>query len=51
MYEGPKRYYRVRWRKPHTFTMVDISATPYPDCTVADPRGETYPNLLESDLR
>jgi hypothetical protein len=51
LYEGPKRYYRVRWRNPYRFTMVGISETPYPDCTVADSRGETYPNLLETDLR
>ena len=51
LYEGPKRYYRVRWRNPYSFTMVDISDTAYPDCTVADSRGETYPNLLDSDLR
>ncbi len=51
LYEGPKRYFRVRWRSPYNFAMVDISETPYPDCTVSDPRGETYPNLLGSDLR
>ena len=50
LYEGPKRYFRVRWLNPYSFTMVDISETPYPDCTVADSRGETYPNLLDSDL-
>jgi hypothetical protein len=51
LYEGPKRYYRVRWRNPSSFTMVGISETPYPDCTVNDSRGETYPNLLDSTLR
>jgi hypothetical protein len=51
LYEGPKRYYRVRWKHPYSFTMVDISETPYPDCTVADRRGEMYPNLLDTDLR
>jgi len=51
LYERPTRYYRVRWRNPFTFTMVDISETPYPDCTVADSRGETYPNLLDSEPR
>jgi hypothetical protein len=35
-FEGPKRYYRVRWQKPDSFTMVDVSEKPYPDCTVAD---------------
>jgi hypothetical protein len=51
LYEGPKRYFRVRWRNPYSFTMVDISERPYPDCTVADSRGEMYTNLLDSDLR
>jgi hypothetical protein len=50
LYELPQRYFRVRWRNPYRFTMVDVSATPYPDCTVADPRGETYSNLLDSDF-
>jgi hypothetical protein len=45
LFEGPKRYYRVRWRDLATFTMVGISETPYPDCTVSDSRGDTYPNL------
>ena len=47
MYEGPTRYYRVRWLNPYRFTMVEISETPYPDCTVADSRGETYPDRLD----
>lgn len=51
LYEGPRRYFRVRWRSPYSFTMVDISDRPHPDCTVADSRGETYTNLLGSDLR
>ena len=51
LYERPKSYYRVRWRNPYTFTIVGISETPYPDCTVADSRGEIYPNLLDSEPR
>lgn len=51
LYEGPKRYFRVRWRSPYRFTMVGIGDTPYPDCTVADSRGEMYTDLLDSDLR
>jgi hypothetical protein len=46
LFEGPKRYYRVRWRDPFSFAMVAISETPYPDCTLSDNRGETYPSLL-----
>jgi hypothetical protein len=51
LYERPKRYYRVRWGNPYSFTMIDISETPYPDCTVLDSRGETYSNLRDTDLR
>lgn len=51
LYEGPKKFYRVRWRDPYSFTMVDISDTPYPDCTAPDSRGETYRNVFDSDLR
>jgi hypothetical protein len=46
LFEGPKRYYRVRWREPYTFTMVSISDTPYPDCAVRDPKADVYPKLL-----
>ena len=45
LYEGPKRYFRVRWQNPDSFTLVDISETPYPDCTVPDSRGEVAPCL------
>ena len=48
LFEGPKRYYRVRWQAPYTFAMVAVSETPYPDCTELDSRGETYPKLLTS---
>jgi hypothetical protein len=48
--DGPMRYYRVRWEPPLHFTMVEISETPFPDCTVADPRSEVYPPLLDRDL-
>lgn len=47
LYERPKRYFRVRWRSPYRFTLIDISDAPYPDCTVADPRGDTYPERLD----
>lgn len=47
LYEGPKRYFRVRWQAPYSFIMVGISETAYPDCTVADSRGETYTNILQ----
>ena len=51
MYERPVRYYRVRWREPLTFSMVETSDQPFPDCTVADSRGVTYPAVLHGDLR
>jgi hypothetical protein len=50
MFEGPKRYYRVRSKAPLTYTMAAVSETPYPDCTMADPRAEIEPNVL-SDVR
>jgi hypothetical protein len=46
-YNEPKRYYRVRWQEPYSFTMVGVSETPYPDCTVADPQGDAYPRLFQ----
>jgi hypothetical protein len=49
LFRGPTRYYRVRWEAPYRFAMVDISDAPYPDCTVADPRGDAYPDLLRAD--
>ena len=33
---------------PYSFTLVDISDTPYPDCTVADSRGEVYTDVLDT---
>jgi len=50
LYEGPKRYYLVRWQRPYRFAVVDISEKPYADCSVKDSRGETYPNVFD-DLR
>jgi hypothetical protein len=47
LYDRPKRYFRVRWKDPYTFTMVGISEMPYPDCTVQDGRGEAYPKLFQ----
>jgi hypothetical protein len=48
-YDEPKRYYRVRWQGPFSFTMIDVSETPYPDCTIADPQGDAYPQLFNGD--
>jgi hypothetical protein len=48
--DGPMRYYRVRWEVPFRFTMVDISETPFQDCTLQDPRSEVYPPFLDRDL-
>jgi hypothetical protein len=51
LFESPTRYYRVRWRSPLTFTMVDVSETPYPDCTIPDSRADGLPDILRTDLR
>jgi len=46
LYQGPKRYYRVRWRQPLQFAVVDISDMPFTDCTIPDGRGEVYPKIF-----
>jgi hypothetical protein len=46
LYEKPKRYFRVRWQDSYRFTVVDVSEKPFPDCTLEDDRGESYPDLL-----
>src|SRR5262249_44710776 len=51
LYERPMRYFRVRWRDPLAFTVVDISEKPYPDCTVMDDRADAYPDVLASAWR
>jgi hypothetical protein len=50
LFEKPKRYFRVRWRNPFNFSMVEISEKPFPDCTVPDSRSETFPSLLNDDI-
>jgi hypothetical protein len=50
VFEGPLRYYRVRWEAPFRFTMMEISESAFPDCTIADPRSEAYPPFLDRDL-
>jgi hypothetical protein len=44
--EAPKYYYRVRWREPYRFTMVEISENPFPDCSTPDPKGDQHPDLF-----
>jgi hypothetical protein len=46
LFEKEKRYYRVRWRQPWTFSMVAVSKQPFPDCTVRDARADVHPPLL-----
>jgi len=46
-HEGPKSYYLVRWTPPYKFTMMDIKDRPFPDCTVADPKGDHHPALFD----
>jgi hypothetical protein len=50
LFEGPRRYYLVRWRAPLSFTLAGVSETPYPDCTTPDSRGDAYPDIFGSDL-
>jgi hypothetical protein len=46
LFEGPKKYYRVRWDPPFSFTLLGTSDKPYADCTGFDPRSETYVDIL-----
>ena len=46
LFEGPKRYYRVRWTAPFSFELVSTSETPYPDCLEIDSRSDVYPDIL-----
>ena len=45
--DGPKTYYLVRFKEPYYFTMAGISDRPYPDCTIADPKGDEHLPLFE----
>jgi len=51
LFEGPKRYYRVRWRRPFGFALISVSETPYADCTTMDERADAYPDILHGNLR
>jgi len=42
----PDRYFLVRWRPPYHFTMVDVSATPWPRCTEKDPDADAWRTLF-----
>ena len=44
-------YYRVRWKQPLTFTMVDVSDKPFADCTAPDTRADEVSNLITGQLR
>ena len=39
-------YFRVRWRPPYEFRMVDVSDKPSPDCTEEDRRADDRNRLL-----
>ena len=46
LHEAPKTYYRVRFKEPYHFTMVEVSDNPFPDCTTADPKGDEHLKLF-----
>ena len=50
LFEGPKRYYLVRWREPFSFMLAGVSETPYAGCTQPDSRGDSYPDILRRDV-
>lgn len=47
LHEGPKTYYLVRFKEPYHFTMAGVSDRPYPDCTIADPKGDEHLPLFD----
>jgi len=47
LHEGPKTYYLVRFKEPYYFTMAGVSDRPYPDCTIADPKGDEHLPLFD----
>ena len=49
LFEGPKRYYLVRWGEPFRFTLAGVSETPYVGCTQPDSKGDSYPDILRRD--
>jgi len=46
LHEGPKTYYRVRFKEPLSFTMVEVSDKPLPDCSIPDPKGDEHLKLF-----
>jgi hypothetical protein len=48
-HEGPKTYYLVRWTPPYKFTLMDVKDRPFPDCTIADPKGDQHPELFDQN--
>jgi hypothetical protein len=46
-HEGPKTYYRVRFKEPYHFTMAEVSDKPFADCTVRDPKGDEHLRLFQ----
>lgn len=49
LHEAPKLYYLVRWRQPYNFSMVGISDSPNPDCTIPDATGDGHPELFREN--
>jgi hypothetical protein len=44
----PAMYYLIRWRPPYHFTMVSVSATPWPRCTEKDADADAWRTLFAS---
>jgi len=42
----PGVYFLVRWRPPYHFTMVDVSAKPWPRCIEKDPDADAWRTLF-----
>jgi hypothetical protein len=46
LHDGPKTYYRVRFKEPYHFTMVEVSDNLFADCTTPDPKGDEHLKLF-----
>ena len=45
-FNGPLRYFLIRWRPPYRFTMVDVGDRPFPGCTEEESRGGRVPDAV-----
>ncbi|MGJ5820882.1 hypothetical protein [Paludibaculum fermentans] len=44
----PPRYFLIEWHPPFQFTLKDVSAKPWPDCTQDDPEADEWRTLFST---